>query len=184
MLANPSKFPCMSVSLLQTSSTRLPTTPLISPLTLRLLLRRSSSSRTTQPTMAASLKRKAGPPLSASPNDQKKPKKDATLTSFFGAPKPAAAQATATTSKANGVATPVEELGSGKKFDVDKWAASLTAEQRGLLKLEIETLHPSWLAHLKDELTTGWFLELKRFLQREVDSGKKIFPPLEEVYSW
>ena len=123
----------------------------------------------------ASLKRKAGP-LSGSPNDQKKPKKDATLTSFFGAPKvsSSAANATSTVAPASAPIT----------FDSEKWAASLTPEQKSLLKLEIDTLHPSWLAHLKDELTTSSFLDLKRFIQKELDSGKKIFPPLEEVYSW
>lgn len=123
----------------------------------------------------ASLKRKAGP-LSGSANDQKKPKKDATLTSFFGAPKPAPSSATT-----NGSAAPAT---APITFDSTKWVASLTPEQKSLLKLEIDTLHPSWLAHLKDELTTASFLDLKRFIQKELDSGKKIFPPLEEVYSW
>jgi uracil-DNA glycosylase len=53
-----------------------------------------------------------------------------------------------------------------------------------LLKLEINTLHESWLAHLKDELITKEFLDLKRFLKREVESGKKIFPESKDVYSW
>ncbi len=122
----------------------------------------------------ASLKRKAEP-LSASSNDLKKPKKDASLTSFFGAPKPAA---TATKSPF-GAAEP-----SPVKFDKEKWVAGLKPEQKSLLKLEIDTLDPSWLAHLKDDLTSPSFLELKRFLQKELDSGKKIFPPLEDVYSW
>lgn len=123
----------------------------------------------------ASLKRKTGP-LSGSANDQKKPKKDATLTSFFGAPK--AVNSSATT---NGSAAPAP---APITFDSAKWVASLTPEQKTLLKLEIDTLHPSWLAHLKDELITASFLDLKRFIQKELDSGKKIFPPLEEVYSW
>lgn len=123
----------------------------------------------------ASLKRKTGP-LSGSPNDQKKPKKDATLTSFFGAPKPAS-----TTPGTNGTSAPAA---TPLKFDKDKWVSGLTSEQQSLLKLEIDTLDPSWLAHLKDDLTTSSFLDLKRFLQKEIDAGKKIFPPLEEVYSW
>jgi uracil-DNA glycosylase len=148
---------------------------------LRPLIHRFSS-HSPQPTMA-SLKRKAGPPLSASPNDQKKPKKDATLTSFFGAPKSAADASKPSLSTSNGTSASAAEP-APVKFDVDKWAASLTTEQRSLLKLEIETLHPSWLAQLKEELVTSQFLELKRFIQREIDAGKKIFPPLEEVYSW
>lgn len=125
----------------------------------------------------ASLKRKAEP-LAGSLNDQKKPKKDGSLTSFFGAPKPAPM---ATKSSANSApATNPPPL----KFDKEKWVESLTPDQKSLLKLEIDTLDPSWLAHLKDEITSGSFLDLKRFLQKEIDSGKKIFPPLDEVYSW
>ena len=70
------------------------------------------------------------------------------------------------------------------KFDKAKWASKLSAEQQKLLKLEIDTLDASWLSHLKEEVLSKEFLDLKRFLQREIDSGKKIFPPLEDVYSW
>ena len=52
------------------------------------------------------------------------------------------------------------------------------------MKLEIDTLDPSWLAHLREDVLHNEFLELKRFLQREIDSGTKIFPPLEDLYSW
>jgi uracil-DNA glycosylase len=52
------------------------------------------------------------------------------------------------------------------------------------LKLEIDTLDPSWLASLREDIVQKDFLELKRFLQREIDSGNKVFPPLHEVYSW
>lgn len=61
---------------------------------------------------------------------------------------------------------------------------SLTTEQRELLTLEIETLHESWLAALKDEVRTPEFLALKRFLDSERKAGKKIFPPEKEIYSW
>ena len=119
-------------------------------------------------TMASKRKAEA---LSA--NDLKKPKKDASLTSFFGAPK-------VTPSKtSNGTVAP-----PAVKFDKEKWVASLKPEQKSLLKLEIDTLDPSWLAYLKDDITSASFLELKRFLQQEIDQGKKIFPPLEDVYSW
>jgi uracil-DNA glycosylase len=124
----------------------------------------------------SSLKRK-GVPLADSA-ELKRPKKDGTLTSFFGAPKPAVP-------KTNGAApngsvpepTPV-------KFDKNAWVSSLKPEQKELLKLEIDTLDSSWLAQLKEELISTSFLNLKRFLQKEIDSNKAIFPPLEEVYSW
>ncbi|KAK3329722.1 uracil-DNA glycosylase-like protein [Apodospora peruviana] len=106
--------------------------------------------------------------------DSKKPKQqNASITSFFSAPK--ATTAAAGSSAGNG---PVAN------FDKEKWVASLTPEQRTLLKLEIDTLHDSWLAHLKDEITTKEFLDLKRFLDRETNAGKKWFPPKEDVYSW
>ncbi len=129
-----------------------------------------------------SLKRK-DPPTSSTTDDAKKPKKNADLTSFFGPPK--AKPAT------NGASLPSSTNGNGAgvdpvpvKFDKDKWAAGLNEEQRKLLKLEIDTLDASWLAQLKDEVTSREFLDLKRFLQKEIDSKQKIYPPLEDVYSW
>ncbi|KAK5214332.1 uracil DNA glycosylase [Exophiala xenobiotica] len=137
-----------------------------------------------------SLKRKDPPTSSRSTtNDAKKPKKNADLTSFFGPPKarPVANNGASSTNGAAGAAgagagadDPLPQV----KFDKDKWAASLTEEQRNLLKLEIDTLDPSWLAQLKDEVTSREFLDLKRFLQKEIDSKQKIYPPLEDVYSW
>ena len=124
-----------------------------------------------------SVKRKADV-LTASATDLKKPKKDSSLTSFFGAPKTISSSSTAATTSG-----PVPEP-AAPKFNKDEWVASLKPEQRDLLKLEIDTLDPSWLAHLKGELVTPSFLELKRFIKKEIDSGKKIFPPLEDVYSW
>lgn len=94
------------------------------------------------------------------------------ITSFFGKPKPVPGAPTA--SKAP---EPV-------KFDKEAWVAKLTDEQRELLKLEIDTLHESWLAQLKDDVVTKEFLELKKFIQGEIASGKKIFPPMQEVYAW
>ncbi|KAK5992757.1 Uracil-DNA glycosylase [Cladobotryum mycophilum] len=70
------------------------------------------------------------------------------------------------------------------KFDKEKWVAGLTAEEKKLLKLEIDTLHDSWLALLKDDIVSKEFLDLKKFLDRETASGKKWFPPKEDVYSW
>ncbi len=121
----------------------------------------------------STLKRKAGADAGS---DAKKPKQG-NIMSFFGAPKPSPAAAGAAKSgAAPAAATP--------KFDKAKWAATLTPEQRQLLQLEIDTLHESWLALLKDELVTKEFLELKKFLERETAAGKKWFPPKEDVYSW
>ena len=127
----------------------------------------------------ATLKRKADATGSAA--DLKKPKKDSSLTAFFGAPKVSNSTASsASLSSSNGATSEAP----APRFDKDKWVSTLTAEQKKLLKLEIDTLDPSWLVHLKEELVSREFLDLKRFLQREVDSGKKIFPPFAEIYSW
>ncbi|KAI9770992.1 MAG: uracil DNA glycosylase [Geoglossum simile] len=121
----------------------------------------------------SSLKRKAAA-LEAT-SGAKKPKAtiDGSITSFFGAPK-------SSSSSARGSATSARTVNFNKK----KWVEGLTAEQRGLLKLEIETLDESWLAHLKDEVVSSEFLELKRFLKKEKESGKKVFPPEGDIYSW
>jgi uracil-DNA glycosylase len=116
-----------------------------------------------------SLKRKAGNDLPSS-QDPKKPK-NSSITSFFGQPKPVQ-------NHSNNTPAPVT------KFDKEAWVAGLTEEQRGLLQLEIDTLDVSWLKELKDEVLTKDFLDLKRFLKRELESGKMIFPKMEDVYSW
>lgn len=123
----------------------------------------------------STLKRKAAAVAGAEP---KKPKQG-NIMSFFGAPKPAASSGG--NSKSNSSAP---EPAAAPKFDKAKWVATLTPEQKKLLQLEIDTLHESWLALLKDELVTKEFLELKRFLDRETAAGKKWFPPKEDVYSW
>ena len=130
---------------------------------------------------AMSFKRKHAPTTSAT--DAKKPKKNADLTSFFGAPKVTTAGGAKPATDSNGSAIAVSEP-PVVKFDKEKWVAGLSDEQRKLLKLEIDTLDSSWLAVLKEEVVTPGFLELKRFLQKEIDSKQKIFPPLEDVYSW
>ena len=106
-----------------------------------------------------SLKRKAA---DAAANDTKKAKPNSSITSFFGAPKNKAAE----------------------EFDKDKWVATLSAEQKNLLKLEIDTLHVSWLAHLKDEIVKPEFLKLKRFLKQEKENKQLVFPPEGDIYSW
>jgi uracil-DNA glycosylase len=94
------------------------------------------------------------------------------ITSFFKAP-PATKNGTAKTS----APAPI-------KFDKAAWVAKLTPEQKELLQLEIDTMDESWIYHLKDELVSSEFLNLKRFLKKEWASGKKIFPPKEDIYSW
>lgn len=94
------------------------------------------------------------------------------ITSFFGKPKPVPGAPTAAKAP-----EPV-------KFDKEAWVAKLTDDQKELLKLEIDTLHESWLAQLKDDIVTKEFLDLKKFIKTEIASGKKIFPPQAEVYSW
>lgn len=121
----------------------------------------------------SALKRKAD---GVGGKDAKKTKQDASLTSFFGPPKVTSSSASSTPSESQG-AIP-------SKFNKEKWVASLNSEQKDLLKLEIDTLDPTWLAALKDELSTPSFLNLKRYLKKEIDSGKKVFPPLSDVYSW
>ncbi|KAJ0416029.1 uracil-DNA glycosylase-like protein [Aspergillus carlsbadensis] len=121
-----------------------------------------------------SLKRGAGH-LSTSATDAKKSKANGSITSFFAAPK-SSPTASATTK----TAAPCR-VSSG--FNKQKWVATLTAEQKELLQLEIDTMDESWLAHLKEEIVKPEFLALKRFLQKEKQSSK-VFPPEEDIYSW
>ncbi|CAM1504088.1 Fc.00g016790.m01.CDS01 [Cosmosporella sp. VM-42] len=109
----------------------------------------------------STLKRKAN--TAANDAGAKKPKANGSIASFFGT---------------------VPKTGTSSTFNKDKWVATLTPEQKKLLQLEIDTLDESWLVHLKDDITSKEFLELKRFLERETAAGKKWFPPKEDVYSW
>ncbi|KAB2572854.1 Uracil-DNA glycosylase [Lasiodiplodia theobromae] len=118
-----------------------------------------------------SLKRKAA---DAAASEAKKPKANGSITAFFGPPKPKPVVAEDGTTIIKPTA----------KFNKDAWVAKLTDEQRELLKLEIDTLDESWLLHLKEEITSTEFLNLKRFLQKEKESGQKIFPPEADIYSW
>lgn len=111
--------------------------------------------------------------LSAPGVESKKPK-GGSITAFFGVPKPKSLSTQATGSAS----------ARSSSFNKEKWVASLTPEQQELLRLEIDTLDESWLAHLKDEVVTPEFLNLKRFLKKEKESNAKIFPPEADVYSW
>ncbi|KAI1801209.1 uracil-DNA glycosylase [Daldinia bambusicola] len=121
----------------------------------------------------SSVKRKSEGLSSGDAN--KKPKVNASITSFFGAPK-----SSPTSSTRPGAGPDPAPL----KFDKEKWVASLKPEQKRHLQLEIQTLDPSWLAHLKDEIVSEEFINLKKFLESEVKANKKVFPPREDVYSW
>lgn len=117
--------------------------------------------------------------------DATKKPKNASITSFFGAPKPANPATAASNKVAAAAATdPTAPATTPIVFDKEAWVAKLSDEQKELLKLEIDTLHESWLGALKDEVTSESFLNLKRFLRKELESGAKIFPPMEDVYSW
>ncbi|KAI9722449.1 MAG: uracil DNA glycosylase [Chrysothrix sp. TS-e1954] len=111
------------------------------------------------------------------PSSEPKKAKNTSITSFFGQPKPAATSAGATEASKPAVS-------AAQKFDKEAWLAKLSDEQKELLKLEIDTLHESWLPYLADEITSSSFLELKRFLKKEKENGVKIFPPMDDVYSW
>ncbi|KAL4785821.1 uracil-DNA glycosylase-like protein [Aspergillus varians] len=108
--------------------------------------------------------------------DSKKPKANGSIASFFGAPK----------SKTTGAATtkPAAPAAVSTSFNKKKWVATLSPEQKELLQLEINTMDESWLVHLKEEIVKPEFLALKRFLQKEKQSGTEIFPPEEDIYSW
>ena len=126
-----------------------------------------------------SLKRKAADAAAAA---AKKPKADGAITSFFGAPK--VKDASSNNDPTKPATDPTAPAPVPVKFDKEAWVAKLSDEQKQLLKLEIDTLHESWLGALKDDVLKPEFLNLKRFLKKEAEAGKKIFPPLEDVYSW
>lgn len=129
----------------------------------------------------SSFKRKANGQITGS--DPKKPRQNGSITSFFGAPKPLSTSSNGNGNGNNSSASPAA-FEAGVNFNKAKWVASLTDEQRNLLKLEIDTLDESWLAQLKTEIVTKEFLDLKRFLDREAAAGKTIFPPRDDIYSW
>lgn len=133
-----------------------------------------------------SLKRKAA---DAAVDAAKKTKTNASITSFFGQPKvnasttPTSSSPPKSSAPASSPAATTAEVFTSK-FDKDAWVAKLNPEQKQLLALEIGTMDESWLAVLKEELVSREFLDLKRFLKKEVESGKKVFPPSTDVYSW
>ncbi|KAL9125897.1 MAG: hypothetical protein Q9217_004970 [Psora testacea] len=132
----------------------------------------SSPSAAAKPTGAAVVSTNSSAPSSSptATKDNTLPKSTSTMAPILSASTTAGPQTTPAT--------------AAPKFDKAKWVEKLTQEQKDLLALEIETLHESWLAQLKDEILSKEFLALKRFLKSEHDAGKKIFPPAPDVYSW
>jgi uracil-DNA glycosylase len=130
----------------------------------------------------SSLKRK---PSTLTNGDAKKSKQDGNILSFFKGPKESVsstAQAGKAVSEAGMMLPP--SAAAPINFDKPKWITTLTAEQKELLKLELDTMDDSWLAVLKDEIKTPEFLALKKFLAREQENGTRVFPPKEDIYSW
>ncbi|KAI1271799.1 uracil-DNA glycosylase [Xylaria sp. FL0933] len=128
----------------------------------------------------SSVKRKGD---AAAADASKKPKVNGSITSFFGAPKTAPGGGAAGGAKA-GAGVFANDGNPASRFDKAKWVATLTPEQKKHLALEINTMDPSWLALLKDEIVKPEFIALKKFIEAEVRSGQNVFPPSEDVYSW
>ncbi|KAI1433830.1 uracil-DNA glycosylase [Xylaria sp. CBS 124048] len=139
--------------------------------------------------MASSLKRKNDV---GGADASKKTKVNGSITSFFKTPTSSSPSTATAQSSANKTASFSLAAGSNdnnnnnpaSKFNKEAWLAKLTPEQKTYLKLEIETLDPSWLAVLKDEIVKPEFIALKKFLEKENQCGKKIFPPPGDIYSW
>ena len=124
-------------------------------------------------------------------SSNKKPKpsaNNASITSFFGAPKSSPSNAgdkSTTIASSPPVRTPQPSLSTNSStWDKEAWLATLTPETRTLLSLEIHTLHETWLRVLAADLTSPSFIALKRFLAQEASTGHTIFPPSADVYSW
>jgi uracil-DNA glycosylase len=124
------------------------------------------------------LKRKAA---ALPANDAKKPKANGSIASFL---KPVVTVSSTTTVTVATTSVTQVSPPAASTWDKEAWVKKLSDEQRQLLALEIATLHDSWLKELRDEVTSESFLNLKRFLRQEAESGKKIFPPSQDVYSW
>jgi len=120
-----------------------------------------NTSTSTSPMASAPLKRKA---VDLAAAEAKKPKSNGSITSFFGAPKSNSSTSSTNPSKPPTDPAPVV-------FNKEEWIAKLDPDTKALLTLEIETLHESWLAVLKDEVTKKSFLDLKRFLKSEGEKG-------------
>lgn len=65
-----------------------------------------------------------------------------------------------------------------------KAAPPKTDLKHGDERVESETMDQEWHDRLKQELSKSYFRDLKSFLKRESDAGKKIYPPAHLVHSW
>ncbi|KAJ2233143.1 uracil DNA glycosylase [Coemansia sp. RSA 1722] len=63
-------------------------------------------------------------------------------------------------------------------------ATAIPEDKRQDLRLELDTIAPSWLQHLQAELTKPYFTSLKQYLKQQHALGKKIYPPAVDLYSW
>jgi uracil-DNA glycosylase len=50
--------------------------------------------------------------------------------------------------------------------------------------LPISSIHDSWLPFFQQEFAKPYFRQLAEFLRKEHNSGAKIFPPAQDVFSW
>jgi uracil-DNA glycosylase len=121
-------------------------------------------------------------PSQASDTRSKKPKLTA---SSSGNDKPSAAG-----TQPSGQSPGLQSLNS-IPFSSTEYVASLTADQKRLLKLECETMGKSWLKVLKDEIRKPYFNLLKEFLWKEGVHGPddsaedlKVYPAPRNIYSW
>lgn len=56
--------------------------------------------------------------------------------------------------------------------------------KHGDIRVEQDTMDPAWYARLRDEIKASYFIDLKKYLSRELGAGKRIFPPAHLVHSW
>lgn len=123
----------------------------------------------------------------------KKPKVNGTITNFFTKPAASAKKTTTASTTAGDISsdgapnsiTDVHQTStSTSTWNKDAWVKTLTPQNRALLELEIKTMDVTWLRELKDELVSTHFINLKKFLQSEKDTGQKVYPAEEDIYSW
>ncbi|KAI9270753.1 uracil-DNA glycosylase-like protein [Phascolomyces articulosus] len=72
---------------------------------------------------------------------------------------------------------------SNEKRDTKDLFSDLSDEMKATLDLELTTMHYDWAKVLKPELTKPYFIQLKKFLKKEL-AEKTIYPPAPKIYSW
>ncbi|KAJ1662031.1 uracil DNA glycosylase [Coemansia sp. RSA 1813] len=107
-----------------------------------------------------------------------------TIDSYFNPTKKQASKGSSSekSAKPSRSSTPSASKGNGKGKET--MVKKQVPKDHPELKLEYETIDPSWLEHLEREFTKPYFTKLKRFLQEQADQGKTIFPLARDVYSW